>query len=289
MDTFTLDKIEFSAVRLILSRFAATSLGKRLCLRITPSRNPEIIAKWQGQTAQMIDAIISVGLPPLAGVTDITQTLARAVPAGPATGEDYADIASTLASASNVRGYLLPLADSMELLIALGAEIDEFAPLVEAIAGVVATDGSIRDDASPRLSQIRREVANLGQEIHDVMYGYLRRPEVTRLLQHATVTLHGDRYVLPVKAENRGRRLKGELSTVSHPDKRIEFVVERINPVAEVVENRNVFKVRVRLVKVEEWMRPGMEGVARISIDRRRYAWIWTRRLINWVRMKLWL
>ncbi len=230
MDTFTLDKIEFSAVRLILSRFAATSLGKRLCLRITPSRNPEIIAKWQGQTAQMIDAIVSVGLPPLAGVTDITQTLARAVPAGPATGEDYADIASTLASASNVRGYLLSLADSMELLIALGAEIDEFAPLVEAIAGVVATDGSIRDDASPRLSQIRREVANLGREIHDVMYGYLRRPEVTRLLQHATVTLHGDRYVLPVKAIHRGRlpgvvhRLSGTGATVFvEPDESVEL------------------------------------------------------------------
>ena len=91
------------------------------------------------------------------------------------------------------------------------------------------------------------------------------------------------------RAENQGHRLKGELSTVSHPDKRIEFVVERINPVAEVVENRNVFKVRVRLVNVEEWMRPGMEGVARISIDRRRYAWIWTRKLVNWLRMKLWL
>jgi len=93
------------------------------------------------------------------------------------------------------------------------------------------------------------------------------------------------------RAENQGRRLKGELSTVSHPDKRIEFVVERINPVAEVVENRNVFKVRVRLVNVEgeQWLRPGMEGVARISIDRRRYAWIWTRKLINWVRMELWL
>ncbi len=91
------------------------------------------------------------------------------------------------------------------------------------------------------------------------------------------------------RAENEGRDLKGELSTVSHPDKRIEFVVDRINPVAEVMENRNVFKVRVRLVNVEEWMRPGMEGVARISIDRRRYAWIWTRKLINWVRMELWL
>ena len=230
MDTFTLDKIEFSAVRLILSRFAATSQGKRLCLRITPSRNPDIIAKWQGQTAQMIDAIVSVGLPPLAGVMDITEPLARAIPAGPATAEDYADIASTLESAGNIRSYLLSLAESMELLTAVGAEIDEYNSLVEAIAAVIAPDGSIRDDASPRLAQIRREIASLGREIHDVMYGYLRRPEVTRLLQHATVTLHGDRYVLPVKAIHRGRlpgvvhRFSGTGATVFiEPDESVEI------------------------------------------------------------------
>ncbi|MDP7636536.1 MAG: guanylate cyclase, partial [Phycisphaerae bacterium] len=61
------------------------------------------------------------------------------------------------------------------------------------------------------------------------------------------------------------------------------------NPVAEVVEQRNVFKVRVRLKQVRQWMRPGMTGVAKIEIDRRPYVYIWTRRLVNWLRMKLWL
>jgi hypothetical protein len=32
-----------------------------------------------------------------------------------------------------------------------------------------------------------------------------------------------------------------------------------------------------------------MEGVAKIDLGRRSYAWIWTRRIVNWVRMKLWL
>jgi len=82
---------------------------------------------------------------------------------------------------------------------------------------------------------------------------------------------------------------KGELATASYPAQRIEFVVERINPVAEVVNQKNVFKVRVRLLNTYQWMRPGMEGEAKITIDRRSYAWIWTRRLVNWLRMKLWL
>jgi len=82
---------------------------------------------------------------------------------------------------------------------------------------------------------------------------------------------------------------EGYLATVSYPAQRIKFVVERVNPMAEVVNNRNVFKVRVRLLETRSWMRPGMEGVAKISIGKRPYIWIWTRRIVNWLRMKLWL
>ncbi len=81
----------------------------------------------------------------------------------------------------------------------------------------------------------------------------------------------------------------GYLATVSYPAQRIKFVVERVNPMAEVVKDRNVFKVRVRLLEKRSWMRPGMEGVAKISIGERPYIWIWTRRIVNWLRMKLWL
>ncbi len=86
-------------------------------------------------------------------------------------------------------------------------------------------------------------------------------------------------------------RLKqhGELATASYPDRRLRFVVEHINPVAEVVDQGNVFKVRVQLLETRPWMRPGMEGVAKITIGRRRYVWLWTRKLANWLRMKLWL
>jgi len=81
----------------------------------------------------------------------------------------------------------------------------------------------------------------------------------------------------------------GYLATASYPARRIEFVVERVNPAAEVVNNRNVFKVRARLAETHPWMRPGMEGVAKVTIGKRRYAWIWTRKIVNWLRMKLWL
>ncbi len=81
---------------------------------------------------------------------------------------------------------------------------------------------------------------------------------------------------------------KGRLATASYPAERIAFEVERINPVAEVINNRNVFKVRVHLQETHSWMRPGMEGVAKVSVGKRHYVWIWTRKIVNWIRMKLW-
>ncbi len=81
----------------------------------------------------------------------------------------------------------------------------------------------------------------------------------------------------------------GELATTSYPDQRIEFVVEHIFPVAEVKDQRNVYKVRVKLDSRQSWMKPGMEGVAKVNIGRRTYAWLWTRKMVNWIRMKFWL
>ena len=86
---------------------------------------------------------------------------------------------------------------------------------------------------------------------------------------------------------------RGELAATSHPDQRIAFVVEHINPVAEVVDQDNIFRVRVRLEldenKLLDWMKPGLEGVARIHITTMPYGKLWTRKMVNWFRMKLWL
>jgi len=81
----------------------------------------------------------------------------------------------------------------------------------------------------------------------------------------------------------------GKLAAAGYVDRKIPFVVERISPIAEVSDQQNVFKVRVKLLQTEPWMRLGMEGVAKVTLGQRRYAWLWSRRLVNWVRMKLWL
>ena len=81
----------------------------------------------------------------------------------------------------------------------------------------------------------------------------------------------------------------GTMASVGHPDQKVGFVIERIHPIAEVVDHQNVFRVRARIIDQLDWMRPGMEGEARISAGTKTYLWMATHRLVNWLRMKLWI
>lgn len=82
----------------------------------------------------------------------------------------------------------------------------------------------------------------------------------------------------------------GQLASVSHPGEYLDIALERIDPMADIIDQHNVFRARAKFTgKVPDWLRPGMEGVAKVDVDQRSYAWIWTRELVNWIRMKLWI
>jgi len=95
------------------------------------------------------------------------------------------------------------------------------------------------------------------------------------------------------QARERGGEVRGVLAASSYVRRKIPFVVESVHPVAVEEDGRGVFKVRAalagRLGRDFHWLRPGMEGVAHISMGRRRYAWMWTRPLVKRLRIWLWL
>ena len=67
-----------------------------------------------------------------------------------------------------------------------------------------------------------------------------------------------------------------------------DFTVQSVTPVANVKEGRNAFRVEALIDGGADWLRPGMEGVAKISVDERKLAWVWTRKLVDWCRLVLW-
>lgn len=81
---------------------------------------------------------------------------------------------------------------------------------------------------------------------------------------------------------------KGILALAGMPSEQLELVVERVTPVAAVSDGRNQFRVEARLESTVPALRPGMQGVAKVEIGQRRLVWIWTHRLLDWMRLAVW-
>lgn len=80
----------------------------------------------------------------------------------------------------------------------------------------------------------------------------------------------------------------GQFTPTGRPDQSFPLTVESISGVAEVVDGRNVFLAVAVIDGTEEWMRSGMEGVARIESRSRSNYWIWCHDLWDWARLQTW-
>jgi multidrug efflux pump subunit AcrA (membrane-fusion protein) len=82
---------------------------------------------------------------------------------------------------------------------------------------------------------------------------------------------------------------KGELATQSLPTEKFSFVVERVVPMGDSKEGANSFRVYAIPDKSDPNWRPGLEGEARLEFGKKTWAWIWTHRLVDWVRLQVWM
>ena len=64
--------------------------------------------------------------------------------------------------------------------------------------------------------------------------------------------------------------------------------MKTITSVSTAQEGRNFFRAEAKLDDASARLRPGMEGVGKISVGEERLIWIWTRNFVNWLRVSLW-
>jgi hypothetical protein len=81
---------------------------------------------------------------------------------------------------------------------------------------------------------------------------------------------------------------KGQLVVSGIPHQSMDFSVQQITPVSTTQEGRNYFRVEAHLTSPFDRLRPGMEGVGKISTEQRKLIWIWTHSLLDWVRIWTW-
>jgi DNA mismatch repair protein MutS2 len=102
-------------------------------------------------------------------------------------------------------------------------------------------DGTLDDKASPELARIRREVEKQKRSIQDSLRGYLRRLAEDGAVQDELITIRGERFVIPVKSEQK-RRVNGVVHGASSSGQTLY-----IEPLETIEQNNEL----VRLIEEE--------------------------------------
>jgi len=107
--------------------------------------------------------------------------------------------------------------------------------------------------------------------------------EVAPLSEFRLVLKVDERDVAYVQPSQRGTLLLSAFA-----DDPIGFEVTKITPVSTPREGKNFFRVEAKLDRTDPRMRPNMEGVGKVEIARRSYLWIWTRQVVDSLRLLAW-
>jgi DNA mismatch repair protein MutS2 len=207
--------LEWDRLTDFLAGHAQSGVGRAWLRAAVPSCNLE----WIERQHTLVDearVLHAAGVRPAMGsLFDPTEALAKARLEGAVLEPDeirrVVDLAEqTTAWAAFLRDPGDDLAERLPALTAAAAAMMGFdlRPLVEAVRAKLLPDGSLADDASPELKRLRREMERQQRAIADSLRGALRRFAEGGTTQEDLITIRGERFVIPVKAEWK-RRVPG--------------------------------------------------------------------------------
>jgi DNA mismatch repair protein MutS2 len=205
--------LEFDALRDLLRGYASSPLGQRRIAALTPSIDPDWIETQQHLAAEIREFRRVGGRFEFSGLTDVSSPVEKSRIAGVALETtEIRDIVLVVDRAAEWREIALhpPAAMRSEWreVRSLSDRILDFTEFLRSFRNKIQPDGTLDDKASPELARIRREIEKQRRSIQESLRGYLRRLADDGALQEELVTIRGERFVIPVKIEQK-RRVQG--------------------------------------------------------------------------------
>lgn len=241
--------LEFDQFRNLLSAYVNSPLGKGRVVQLVPSSDRKWIAHQQQLAAETRRFLSAGGRFDFTGLFDAAKLLAKAkIPGAALEINDIRDILLVVDKAAEWREIALRPPEAVlrekawEGIQALSLQIADFTAVLRYFRNKILPDGTLDDRASPELSRIRREVEKQKRLIQDSLRGYLRRLAEGGAVQEELVTIRGERFVIPVKTEQR-RRVNGVVHGASSSGQTI-FV----EPLETIEQNNDL----VRLLEEEQ-------------------------------------
>lgn len=206
MNNKTLIKLEFDKIISMLENEASSFRGKQLCRRLKPVTDLTKIDLLQEQTAAAFTRIIKKGRISFGDAAPVEESLKRLEIGGALNTAELLRICRLLSNTARAKSYgrhdtQEDLADCLDIYF---DGLEPLTPLSNEIERCIISEDEISDDASSALKHIRRSMNNLNDRVHTTLSG-LVNGSLRTYLQDALITMRGDRYCIPVKAEYRSQ------------------------------------------------------------------------------------
>ena len=240
--------LEWEPLLALVAGFSASPVGRQAILDLKPSTDEVWIAhqhQLTGELRLILGEQISV---PLGGLFDPTQHAAKAQIPGAALEstelQAVARLANDVASwQSLLQSPPARILGKLPGLSALSAALTtSLRPLAETIERTIQPDGTLADNASPELHRIRREQERQQRLIEESLRSALRKLSSDGATQEDLITIRGDRFVIPVRAELK-RRISGVVHGASSSGQTVY-----VEPLETIEQNNEL----VRLIEEEQ-------------------------------------
>ena len=197
--------LEYNKIIAQLKEQAGSEMAKKIISELQPFHDVPTIRDMLMETTEAVTLIVHKGPLPLGGFYDIEDSLHFARKGGTLTMAQLLKIYHNLHLARQVVLFLksdlppLPIIQSIREVIAVHKRLEE------EIDRCIISDDEMSDNASPELRTIRRAIARQNDALKARINQIVNSADNKSLLQDAIVTVRDGRYVIPVKAEHRGK------------------------------------------------------------------------------------
>jgi DNA mismatch repair protein MutS2 len=233
MDAKTLDVLEWQALKDLLATQASHALGRDRCGAIAIETHLDTVSQNLRLTGEASELLQIAGGMPTGGILDIRHPLKRAKAGAMLASDELLAIANTLKGGKRLKDFLAERKEDFPALWELGEPIAGLGELALEIEKSFDQAGEVADSASAELAAIRRKLRELQARVRQTLQRIISQQ--ASALQDPIITLRGDRYVLPVRAD-----AKSQVAGIVH-DQSATGATLYIEPMA-VLELNNSLK-----------------------------------------------
>ncbi len=203
MNEKSINILEFNKIKEQIKKYVATSAAKELIDELKPYDNVYEVRQHLLETKEALILISKKGTPPFEGLYDVRDSISRIEKGAGVVAGQLLKIAQMLRCSRRFKEYLsrkdeeeaFPIIEDLcEGLIPIKRLEDE-------ILYIIISEDEISDRASDKLFNIRKSLKEKNSSIKDKVNSIMRSN--AKYLQDNIYTIRGDRYVIPVKSENK--------------------------------------------------------------------------------------